>query len=187
MNNEKKLAEKIRRGDRQAFRWFYERQKDKLFKFVMGRVGNKEDVEELVQDTWLSFLDSLPLFRFGSKLSTFLLAIARHEIADYWRKKYAKKALKLVPFMERVYTEKLYSVEIVSDELIEVVEKVYELISPMQARLLQMKYEEEMSVKEMADKLGISVKAVESRLFRARKAFQKSYIEVQKVQEVREV
>lgn len=168
---DKKLAKRILGGERRAFRQFYRLWKPKLSAYVVSRVKSCEDAEEIVQDSFLSFLDSLPLFSFRSSLGTFLVAIARHEVADYYRRLYAKRAIRCVPFVDQVYTSPMYSARETREEF----ERALARIEPRERRLLLWKYEEKLSVKEMARKLGVSVKAVESRLFRARKAFGVAY------------
>jgi len=170
---EKKLVGKILRGDRRSFEGFFSKQKISLKKYLQFKVGNDDDVEELLQDTFLSFLDSLPLFGFRSSLKTYLYSIARHEIADYYRRRYAKRVLKLVPIVGELAAQEIYSTEELSGQI----DKVYREIIPRYAEVLQLKYEEEMSVKQIAKKLRLSVKAAESRLFRARKAFQLVFLE----------
>jgi RNA polymerase sigma-70 factor, ECF subfamily len=152
-------------------RQFYQETVGKLKTWVGVRVGDERDVEEIVQDSYLAFVDSLPLFRGGSSWWTFLVSIAKHEVADYWRKKYAKKAILTVPFVDQVYTEKLYSSAVTAQEI----EKIYQKLLPDERLILIMKYEEGLDLTEIAGKLKISVKAAESRLFRARKAFQLAY------------
>ncbi len=122
----------------------------------------------------LGLIDSLPLFRGESGLWTFAVSIARHEVADYWRKKYAKKAIKTVPFMDQIYTEQLYAKKKVS----QAIERAFERLTDENALIITWKYEEKLSVEEMALRLGVSVKATESRLFRARKAFRVAYTEL---------
>lgn len=162
-------------GKRAAFRKFYDATCKTLTCYVASRVGNSHDVDELVQDTYLSFLDSLPLYRGKASLKTFLMSIARHEVADYWRKRYAKKAVQLVPFVDQGYIERVYS----KKQLAARVTEAYARLKDEEVQLLIWKYEEGMSVKEMAQRMGVAVKAVESRLFRARKAFQYAYAELQ--------
>jgi RNA polymerase sigma-70 factor, ECF subfamily len=162
---------KILKGDRKAFRRFYEETCGELTGYVQMKVAGMKDAEEIVQDTYLSFLDSLPLHRGEASLKTFLFAIARHEVADFWRKRYAKKAIKTVPFMNQVYSERLYS----SAELGAAIEATYAKLTQAEAQLLRLKYERGMSVEEIAKTLEISIKAAESRLFRARRAFQLVY------------
>ena len=171
MKSEEMILEKILAGDKRAFRDFYKRTRKKISRYVFSKVGSRTDSEEIVQDTYLSFLDSLPLFSRKSLLTTFLFGIARHEVADYWRRSYAKRAIKTVPFVSQVYTEKLYSATVTAEEI----DRVYSKLLLEEVIILRLKYEEEMSVKEIARKLEISVKAAESRLFRARKSFQVAY------------
>ncbi|MBI2010501.1 MAG: hypothetical protein HYS86_05020, partial [Candidatus Chisholmbacteria bacterium] len=100
-------------------------------------------------------------------------AISRHEVADYFRRRYAKRALKFVPLVGEVVDERLYR----SGELSRRIDLVYTRLLPRYAEILRLKYEEELSVKEIATKLKLKVKAVESRLFRARAAFQAVFVE----------
>ncbi|MBI2010518.1 MAG: hypothetical protein HYS86_05105, partial [Candidatus Chisholmbacteria bacterium] len=67
---ERELVREILRGEKRAFGRFYRREKAGLLGFIATRVGNFEDAQELVQDTFLAFLDSLPLFSFRSGLRT---------------------------------------------------------------------------------------------------------------------
>lgn len=172
--SERVLVDKILKGDKGAFERFYKKHRPELKRFMVMKVGDWQDAEELLQDTFLSFLDSLPLFRYKSSLKTFLWSIARHEVLDYYRRRYAKRALKYVPIFKELVDEKLYSTRELSNQI----DKVYKKIGREYTRLLELKYEEEMSVKQIARKLKLSVKAVESKLFRARRVFQKKYTEL---------
>ncbi len=168
---ERVLVGRILRGERGAFDCFYGQTKDNLRRLMWSKVGNNEDVEELIQDTYLAFLDSLPLFSFKSSLRTFLYSIARHEVADHFRRKYAKRVLKLVPIVGEYVAKEVYSTKEISGRI----ELTYKKLLPKYGAILRLKYEEGMSLKRIAEKLRLSVKAAESRLFRARKAFQVAY------------
>ena len=142
--------------------------------WVRARVKDDKDAEEIVQDSYLGLLDSLPLFRGKSSLTTFLVSIAKHEVMDYWRKKYAKKVIQTLPYADHFYTEKLYS----GAETAVVIERVYGKLKQNEVQILKWKYEEELTLAEIARKLEISLKAAESRLFRARRAFKVAYATV---------
>ena len=168
---DKKLLKQLLRGERKAFGMFYRQTQIQAMALAVKKTAQRKDAEEVVHDAYLSFLDSLPIFRGGSSLKTFLFSILRHELADYWRKRYAKKAIRTVPFIDQVYTEQLYSAK----QMAMVIERVFNKLRPWEAKILRMKYEEEMSVARIAEVMGWSIKAAESRLFRARKAFQLAY------------
>jgi RNA polymerase sigma-70 factor, ECF subfamily len=161
----------LQAGDGEDLHQFYQATHAKLLVWMRKRVGDEADLEELVQDTYLAFVDSLPAFRGGSSLWTFLVSIARHEVADYWRKRYAKKVIKTVPFIEGVYAEKLYSAK----ETAMALEQAYAHLLEEERMLLVWKYEEHKPLKEIAALLGVGLRAAESRLFRARKRFQEAY------------
>lgn len=169
-------ASLILAGNKAAFRRFYHTYHPRLLAYVSSRVKTHQDAEEIVQDSFLGFLDSLPLFSFRSSLWTFLVSITRHEISDYYRKLYAKKAIKYVPFLNQVYSEPLYSM----NETRHYFDQALKKISHTEKQLILWKYEEKLSVEEIADKLGTTLKAAESRLFRARKAFQLAYGDISK-------
>lgn len=165
------LDKRVVAGSRSAFHQFYRLTKPKLEAYLNSRVGDARDVEELAQDTYLSFLDSLPLYRGQASLWTFLMSIARHEVADYYRKKYAKRVLELVPFVDKGYTPDLYTARETRDKFVAALNDLL----PEQRQLIVWKYELNWSVEQIASKLKITTKAAESRLFRARKAFQGVY------------
>lgn len=168
-----KLDEKVKRGDLAAFKRFYRKYQPRLKAIVSSKVSNSADVEEIVQDAFINFLDALPLYQGKAKLYTYLVSIAKHEVADYYRKKYAKKALKYVPFIDKGYTQDLFT----NHETRQAVNQTLNQLLPEQRRLIIWKYQENLSVKKIADQLDVSIKAAESRLFRARKAFQLAYLD----------
>ena len=99
-------------------------------------------------------------------------AVLRHEIADYYRKKYAKKALKTFPLVDSFMISHVHDADDVS-------EKVASVLSKMKresGELLQQKYIDKLKVAEIASRCGRSCKAIESDLFRARKEFQYLWI-----------
>lgn len=57
-----------------------------LFAFAYRAVRQKEDAEDLVQDTWISALRTVPSFEGRSTLRTWLVSILRRRIADRFRK-----------------------------------------------------------------------------------------------------
>jgi RNA polymerase sigma-70 factor (ECF subfamily) len=173
-DEEYRQAEKLKQGDRRAFEGFYQETRKELFLYIVGKVSVRADAQELTHDTYLSFLDSLPLFAGKCGLKTYLFSIARHEVADYFRKKYAKKVILTVPFMDHLYTEKLYSNALLNDEI----ERIYARLSSDYVVILKLRFEDGMRVVEIASRLQLSFKATESRLLRARRAFQKAYLKL---------
>jgi RNA polymerase sigma-70 factor (ECF subfamily) len=57
-----------------------------LFAFAYRAVRQREEAEDLVQDTWISALRTVPSFEGRSSLRTWLVSILRRRIADRFRR-----------------------------------------------------------------------------------------------------
>ena len=171
--NESQLISDLKKGNQTAVATWYRQAKPKLTAFLAKQVGNESDAQELVHDTFLSCLSSLPLFRGESGLWSFMLSIARHEIADYWRKRYAKKAISLLPYGQ----ELLDTVERpeVTDHTMQEIQELLHTLPGEIAELLQLKYVDGLSVKELAHHYGLSFPAMQSKLYRAKELFKQEY------------
>jgi len=185
----KKLMEKIINRDERAFFEFYQANKNSLFNFVYRRIQNKEDAEEITQDSFLAFIEELRDFRGQSSLKTFLFSIAKHKTISKLRKKKIKKIL--FSYLPKNLIESAVSV-LLDDELdrqflIKKIDKIFRRLPNDYALVLRLKYKEGYPVIEIAKKLKLSFSATESLLFRARQAFIKlhSYYDNQRLSVVK--
>ena len=175
LKEEAQIVELLKLGDATAVEFWYNTYQEQMKNYIAAKVESQADVYELVQDTFLSCLKNLPLFRGSASLQTWMISIARHEVADYYRKKYAKRALKLLPL-----SQLLLRVPIVNSH--ETSEKVKATLAEMthgSRELLLRKYVDNKKVTEIAEELGRTVKSVESELFRARAEFRSLYLAVE--------
>src|SRR3989344_6077802 len=82
--------------------------RQRLTRFVSQKVADPMDVDEIVQDSLLSALDSLPGFRGQSQLFTWVCGIARHEVMDFYRRKKIKQIVfSKLPFLEKLVSQAL--------------------------------------------------------------------------------
>lgn len=165
--SDQNLINELKQGDTRAVNQWFSEYNDKLTKVVVKKVSNYQDAEEIVQQTFLNCLKHLPLFRGRSSIWTWMNSIARHEIADYFRKKYAKRALRITRLSEFLMLDNI-------DDSLEVSEKVRRVLKKMRSNhreLLLLKYVDKKKVATIAREFGKSIKSVESELFRARKEF----------------
>jgi RNA polymerase sigma-70 factor (ECF subfamily) len=174
---DKNLMERIINRDERAFYSFYQTNKNSLFNFIYRQIKNRQDAEEVLQDSFLAFIEGLRDFREQSSLKTFLFSIARRKIIDKIRKKKIKRIL--FSHLPKKIIESLTSVlldeEIDRRFLIKKIDKVFERLPNDYALILRLKYKEGYPVVEIAKKLKLSFSAAESLLFRARQAFIKLY------------
>lgn len=169
---EQRLVKDVLSGKPGAAKKFY-RQFNKAVKyFVRARTKCWEDTEEIVQDVFISAIESLGLYSGRSKVVTWLYGIARHEISDYYRKKRVKTlVMSHVPMLYDILGDDNWEEKYDRVAMREQVKEVMNNIFPRYAEVLKMKYLEGWSVKDMAKELNESFKSTETALFRARKAF----------------
>ena len=174
---EKELIKKIIAGNQKAIKEFYRKYQPRLLNFILQKVKRCEDAEDILQDTMISVIDSLPLFRGDSSLYTFLCSIAGHEISDFYRKKKIKNFLfshfpKIEHIVENLASQVLSPERVFEEkELKGEIIKTFMTLSEGYSKILRLKYIDGLSYGEISTKLKKSVKAVESKLARARQAF----------------
>lgn len=161
----------LKQGHPEAVQCWYKKYMKPLRLFLKQKVVNLSDVDELAQDTFMSCLKHLPLFRGESSIWTWMVRIAQHEVADYYRRKYAKKVVQTLSVSE---IDDLPEIES-SVEISYKVKSVLKKMSATSRELLQRKYIDKQHVKAIAIELGRSVKSIESLLFRARVEFRELY------------
>src|SRR6266571_2988000 len=81
------LLDCVSRGDEAAWAQLVERYQGRLLAFARGRLARKDEAEDLVQDTFIAFLEGLSRFRENASVETFLFTILRHKIIDFFRGK----------------------------------------------------------------------------------------------------
>ncbi len=168
---EAQLIELLKLADESAVEYWFSTYHPKLLQFIKKNIENKQDAEELAQQTFLNCMKNLPLFLGGSSLWTWMVSIAKHEVADYYRKKYAKRAIQTSPLSQLVSIDAVDDAHEVSVKVVYVLKKM----GGYSQELLLKKYVDQKSVQTIAEEVGKTVKAVESELFRARKEFRVLY------------
>lgn len=165
------LLQDLRLGEERAVAVWYQRYHPVLKTYFQNKIEHSEDIEELIQQTFMHCLKHLPLFRGESSIKTWMIKIAQHEVADFYRKKYAKKALKSLPLHDLLFVDSPHD----AHETAVIVKKVLSQLSDQYRELLLLKYVDNKTVKEIALEINKTIKSVESDLFRARKEFQALY------------
>lgn len=155
----------------------------RLRRFFANRLNSAKDAEEVAHDTFLSVLDSLPNFSGQSSLLTWIMAIAKHELVDFYRKKKIKEILfSRFPFLKNLSAQALGpQLAMEEKQLKQRILKTFQKLSEGYGQILRLKYVEGLSVSEIAKNLQISFKSAESKLFRARLAFQKTFAQTKKI------
>jgi RNA polymerase sigma factor (sigma-70 family) len=79
------LLEQIRQGSSDGWTQLVNRYSGRLEAFARSKVGKAGDADDLVQETFISFLKGLPDFREQASIETYLFGILRRRIVDWYR------------------------------------------------------------------------------------------------------
>tara|TARA_B100000029_G_scaffold494743_1_gene558891 strand:+ start:471 stop:1127 length:657 start_codon:yes stop_codon:yes gene_type:complete len=92
------LVSRVRAKEPEAWEELISRFEGRLLAFVQSRLGNRATAEDVVQETLLGFLNSLPNYdEQRTRLESFLFAIAAHKLTDTLRYQGRRPALPLQP------------------------------------------------------------------------------------------
>ena len=87
MKTESELIERVLAGEWRNFAILVDKYEKKVFNYVNYLMGNREEAEELTQDTFTKAYQSLAQFRGEAAFSTWLLRIAHFKCLTKFRKK----------------------------------------------------------------------------------------------------
>jgi RNA polymerase sigma-70 factor (ECF subfamily) len=187
--HERRLVERMIAGEQQAFDDFFNRFFDRLYRFALTRLNqDSSTAEDVVQQTLCRAMQKIKLYRGEAALFTWLCQICRNIIADTFR---AKDHLKgqAVPFEDseeiRAALESLSALStedpqqsLIGDQIYRLVHVVLDHLPSRYGKVLELKYIQGFSVKEIAAAMQLRPKAVESLLARARTAFRDGFAAV---------
>jgi RNA polymerase sigma-70 factor, ECF subfamily len=173
------LVDRVLAGDRRAFEPLVRRHERRIFRVTLAVLGNIEDAEEAMQDTFVKAFRHLGQFRKESRFTTWLTRIA---VNNAIQKRNARK--NFVPLAE-VETEVETAEELFApkryepwksnpeqlygkQEMHRFVEEAIQSLPEIYREAFVLRDVEELSSEEAAEVLGIKVPALKTRLLRAR-------------------
>ncbi len=180
--NIQQLIEKALGGDQQAYDALVRRYQNGLFNMIFQMVKNREETEDLVQETFIKAFHSLESYDNHFAFSTWLYKIAFNNCIDAIRKKKLQtypldKPLKLKegevkqevrddspsPEGDYLYAEKQRRIQ----QTIENLPERYKVV-------ILLRHKEDRSYEEISELLNIPLGTVKARIFRAREILKKN-------------
>jgi RNA polymerase sigma-70 factor (ECF subfamily) len=166
-----------RQGDTKAFSELIRRYEAKIYRLALHITQNREDAEDVLQETFLKSYEHLDQFQGNSKFYTWIVRIAVNQALMKLRK---RKTDRSVSIDEGIDTgedtvvreiaawdenpEQRYSRE----ELGEILDNAVQSLAAPYRTVFILRDIEELSTEETAEALDLSIPAVKSRLLRAR-------------------
>ena len=151
--DEKALVLRLIDGDEDAFCELYAAYKGRLMRFLKSR----EHAEDVFQDAFTVIWQSRRFINPDASFSSYLYTIVRNRVLNQLRDLDNQNKLK-----EHVLAQAVdYTDEILANDLRQLILRALQQLTPRQREIFEMSREQQMSHKEIAETLGISVNTVQ--------------------------
>ncbi|MDR2010276.1 MAG: sigma-70 family RNA polymerase sigma factor [Bacteroidales bacterium] len=162
-------------GDEKAFSLLLEKYQDSIYYLMLKKTGNTKDAEDLTMETFAKAFNNLEQYTPVYAFSTWLYKIAINHSIDFARKKKVRK----VSYNSNVDFNDPEGLQISSntlspeDQIIkaekkELIKDLVKKLKPRYAKLIELRYYNELSYEEISQELQLPMGSVKAQLFRAK-------------------
>ena len=175
--DETTLVTHARGGDNRAFAELVKHYEAKIFRLAQHITQNREDAEDVLQETFLKAYEHLDQFQGNSKFYTWIVRIAVNQALMKLRRRRTDKSVSLdetIDTGEDTVTREVAAwgedpeQQFTREELGQILDASIQSLAPTYRSVFLLRDVDDLSTEETAEALGLSVPAVKSRLLRAR-------------------
>ena len=164
--DETEIADLVRRaqgGEERAFGELYEAFYDRVYRYVVYRVRNAAEAEDLAEDVFLRMLESIHAFRFrGAPFSAWIMRIAHNRIVDHWRRsrRRTETPVEDAPPLPSLESDPYHAIERISD--VQELREAMQALTDLQQQVLALRFGAGLSVAETAKAMKRKENAVKA-------------------------
>ena len=163
-SEERSLILRLIEGDEDAFCELYATYKNRLIYFAMRFLKSREYAEDVFQDAFTVVWQSRRFINPDASFSSYLYTIMRNRILNQLRNAANEEKLKESILSQALdYTEDTKR-EVMLNDLKSLISHALQQLTPRQREIFEMSREAQLSHKEIADKLGISINTVQEHI-----------------------
>jgi RNA polymerase sigma-70 factor (ECF subfamily) len=162
------LMRDVARGDASAMRMIFLRHQQRVFRFILRLVHSHDLAQDVVSQVFLDVWRFAHRFEYRSRVSTWLLSIARFKAINAVRRPMYQN-LEEFDLSETVDASDTPEMALNRKETGRMLRACLAELSPVHRQILTLFYYHDCSVAEISEKIGIPKATVKSRLFYARK------------------
>ena len=177
-----KIARGLRERDMELLADLVERCQRRLVRYLLYLTGRREYAEDLAQETWIRVLQRGGQYNGRQRFDPWLFAIARNLAIDYLRKK--RKAVQTASLpndrdeilLVSSSGPSPFEAAARSEDAIRLAGQL-QILSPLYREALLLRFQEDLSLQEIAQVLGAPVTTVTSRIYRGLAALRSAFEE----------
>lgn len=166
------VAEGLRRHDPELLDELIVRYQHRLLRYLLYLTGNREQAEDMFQETWMRVLQRGSQYSGAARFDTWLFTIARNLVIDLRRKRQMASLEDLSECggmdlaLDTVSTEKSPFEQLQTTENRQVVAQALLELDPLHREAIVLRFHEEMTLEEVSQVTMTPLSTVKSRLYR---------------------
>ena len=151
MHEEEGLIRRAQQLDQVALTQLYEENFDKIYRYIVLKIGDRTEAEDMTQQVFLNALRSISSYKSqGLPFSSWLYRIAHNQIVDHLRKVSRKVVVPLDESLPIPDTDPDPQVVVEMKFEIEEVARAAKKLTPAQQEVISLRFASEMSITEVA-------------------------------------
>ena len=164
LNNERILVQRLIEGDEDAFCELYAAYKNRLIFFAMRFLKSREYAEDIFQDAFTIIWQGRRFINPEASFSSYLYTIVRNRILNQLRDLESQTKLKEQILAQAVDYSNDTSDSILANDLRGLIARAMQQLTARQREIFEMSRRQDMSHREIAEALGISVYTVQEHI-----------------------
>lgn len=164
INNERATVIRLINGDEEAFCELYAAYKNRLLYFAMKFVKSHDFAEDIFQDAFTIVWQGRRFINPDTSFSSYLYTIVKNRILNQLRDIDKEDTVKKNILSQAIDYSNETKENILVNDLNEIVSHALETLTPRQREIFEMSREAQMSHREIADALGISINTVQEHI-----------------------
>ncbi len=164
ITNDKDLVIRLINNDQEAFCELYARYKERLLYFAMKLIKSHEFAEDIYQDAFIVIWQNRRFLDPEKTFSSYLYTIVKNRILNILREIENDQKLKSHILANAIDYSDVTNQHVQINELKGILDKILKKLTPRQRQIFEMSRDEQMTHKEIAEVLGISVFTVQEHI-----------------------
>jgi len=165
--NDVELINRLKKDDETALTEIYDKYWKPLFISSYNLLKDKEVCEEIIQDIFIDIWKNREKIQIKISLNSYLYASTRYKVFNHFRKKNNELRVELFESLNKRFQYATPETKLMHQELVIQIEGIVESLPPKCKEVYKMSRDEQLSHKEISDKLNISTKTVENHITKA--------------------
>lgn len=168
---DEELVASYAEGNNSAFEVLLSRHKQSLFSYILYVVRNRDLADDIFQDTFIKAISTIKQGKYteNGKFRAWITRIAHNLIIDYFRQERNENTVsndeyEFDLFNNSKLCDDNIEATIVKTQVLDDVKKLVEYLPDSQREVLNMRYYQDLSFKEIADKTGVSINTALGRM-----------------------